>query len=140
MMPLLLATKRTMMTFVSLKEYKLGELALFLPCPVLDCPDNVTIPSNLNELSKNNAKKHARKASQENKKLIKPTSNSNDGFTSLKKYAKKIKLIDSIAGPSQPVTLENKFSSLAGEETKNNAQNKSSGSGCPPPRKCLNNV
>ncbi|GFS38915.1 hypothetical protein TNIN_472701 [Trichonephila inaurata madagascariensis] len=105
------------------KEQKLGELVLFLPCPVLDYSDNVTTTSNLNDPSKNNAKKHARKASQENKKLIKPPSNPNDGFTSPKKFAKKIKLTDSIAEPSQPITLENKFSNLAGEETKINDQN-----------------
>ncbi|GFY57872.1 hypothetical protein TNIN_215281 [Trichonephila inaurata madagascariensis] len=63
------------------------------------------------------------RASQENKKLIKPPSNPNDGFTSPKKFAKKIKLTDSIAEPSQPITLENKFSNLAGEETKINDQN-----------------
>ncbi|GFU95831.1 hypothetical protein TNCV_1158901 [Trichonephila clavipes] len=34
---------------VSLKEQKLGELALILPCPVQDCPDNITIHSNLKD-------------------------------------------------------------------------------------------
>ncbi|GFY52365.1 hypothetical protein TNIN_79121 [Trichonephila inaurata madagascariensis] len=107
---------------VSLKENKLGELALILPCPVLDCPDSVVTPSNLSDSPKTNAKKHARNASQENKKSVKPPSNHNDGFTSPKKFAKKVKLIDPIAGPSPPITLENKFSSLAGEETKINDQ------------------
>ncbi|GFY70793.1 hypothetical protein TNIN_225831 [Trichonephila inaurata madagascariensis] len=47
---------------VSFKEHKMGELALFLPCPVLDCPDSKITFSNLNDHSKNNVKKHARKA------------------------------------------------------------------------------
>ncbi|GFY65958.1 hypothetical protein TNIN_378351 [Trichonephila inaurata madagascariensis] len=52
---------------VSLKEHKVGELALFLPCPVLDCPDDQITSSNLSDHTKNSVKKHARKASQENK-------------------------------------------------------------------------
>ncbi|GFW39960.1 hypothetical protein TNCV_5116431 [Trichonephila clavipes] len=67
---------------VSLNEQKLGELALILPCPVLDCPENITATSNLNDLPKTNAKKHSRNASQENKKAINSASNTNDGFTS----------------------------------------------------------
>ncbi|GFT44830.1 hypothetical protein TNCV_3688681 [Trichonephila clavipes] len=51
---------------VSLKERKVSELVLFLPCPELDCPDNVLNSNNVNDLSKNNVKKHARKASQKN--------------------------------------------------------------------------
>ncbi|GFT01858.1 hypothetical protein TNCV_4206191 [Trichonephila clavipes] len=33
----------------SLKEHKLGELALFLPCPVLDCPENTNNSIKLND-------------------------------------------------------------------------------------------
>ncbi|GFY72274.1 hypothetical protein TNIN_390421 [Trichonephila inaurata madagascariensis] len=44
---------------VSLKEHKMGELALFLPCPVLDCPDSQNTPTNSNVHMKNNVKKHA---------------------------------------------------------------------------------
>ncbi|GFY48933.1 hypothetical protein TNIN_200531 [Trichonephila inaurata madagascariensis] len=107
---------------------------------VLDCPDNVTNSCTLNDLSKNNVKKHAWKASQENKRLIKPTSNPNDGFASPKKYAKKIKSTDSTAGPSQPVTLENKFSNLAGVEIKNNAQITEQAVVRVGPLKCSNHV
>ncbi|GFY45938.1 hypothetical protein TNIN_205931, partial [Trichonephila inaurata madagascariensis] len=105
---------------VSLKEHKMGELALFLSCPVLDCPDSQISSSNLNDHSKNNVKKHARKASQENKRSSNATPVPSDGFASPKKFAKKIKLTDSTTGPSQPITLENKFSNLVGEETKDN--------------------
>ncbi|GFY79648.1 hypothetical protein TNIN_95311 [Trichonephila inaurata madagascariensis] len=42
---------------------------------------------------------------------------SNDGFVSLKKHIKKIKLINFSAEPSLPVNLANRFSSLAGEQT-----------------------
>ncbi|GFV05406.1 hypothetical protein TNCV_226171 [Trichonephila clavipes] len=46
----------------SLKEHKLGELALILPCPVLDCPENKNNSSKLNDTPENNAK-HSRQAS-----------------------------------------------------------------------------
>ncbi|GFX13644.1 hypothetical protein TNCV_1921571 [Trichonephila clavipes] len=75
----------------SLKEQKLGELALVLPCPVLDCPENEINSSKLNDPRKNNAKKHSRK---------------------------KLKLIDPIAGTNQPINVKNKFSSFAGKEAK----------------------
>ncbi|GFX95173.1 hypothetical protein TNCV_847651 [Trichonephila clavipes] len=79
----------------SLKEQKLGELALILPCP-----QNEINSSKLNDPHppKNNAKKHSRKASQENKKTINSTSNKKDGFTSPKKFANKLKLTDPVAG------------------------------------------
>ncbi|GFY58320.1 hypothetical protein TNIN_340321 [Trichonephila inaurata madagascariensis] len=78
---------------VSLKEHKMGELALFLPCPVLDCPDSQNTPTNSNAHTKNNVKKHARKASKKNRKSPNPTPVPSDGFASPKKFAKKIKLI-----------------------------------------------
>ncbi|GFV25816.1 nucleic-acid-binding protein from transposon X-element [Trichonephila clavipes] len=100
----------------SLKEHKLGELALILPCPVLDCPENKTNSSSLNDPPENNAKKHSRQASHDSKKAV--NSNTNGGFTSPKKVAKKLKLSDPIAGTSQPISVKNKFSSLAGKEAK----------------------
>ncbi|GFT74276.1 RNase H domain-containing protein, partial [Trichonephila clavipes] len=72
----------------SLKEQDLGELALFLPCPVLDFPEN----------EKNSKKRND------------PPEPS---FVSPKKTAKKLKLSHPIAGTSQPVSVQNKFSSLS---------------------------
>ncbi|GFV19257.1 hypothetical protein TNCV_533001 [Trichonephila clavipes] len=100
----------------SLKEHKLGELALILPCAVLDCPENKTNSSNLNDPPENNAKKPSRRASHDSKKAV--NSNTNGGFTSPKKVAKKLKLSDLIAGTSQPISVKNKFSSLAGKDAK----------------------
>ncbi|GFV18222.1 hypothetical protein TNCV_170251 [Trichonephila clavipes] len=100
----------------SLKEHKLGELALILPCPVLDFPENSNNSIKLNDLPENNAKKHLRQASHDSKKIA--NLNTDDGFTSPKKVAKKLKLSDPISGTSQPVSVKNKFSSLAGKETK----------------------
>ncbi|GFV95651.1 uncharacterized protein TNCV_4576521 [Trichonephila clavipes] len=98
----------------SLKEHKLGELALFLPCPVLDCPENTNNSIKLNDPPETNAKKHSRQASYDSKKIANP--NTDGGFTSPKKVAKKLKLSDPIAGTSQPISVKNKFSSLAGKE------------------------
>ncbi|GFV61431.1 nucleic-acid-binding protein from transposon X-element [Trichonephila clavipes] len=53
-------------------------------------------------------KKHLRLTSHDNKK----TANSDGGFVPPKKFAKKLKLSDPIAGTSQPVSVQNKFSSL----------------------------
>ncbi|GFU09017.1 hypothetical protein TNCV_1318871 [Trichonephila clavipes] len=100
----------------SLKEHKLGELALILPWPVLDCPENKTNSSNLNDPPENNAQKHSRQASHDSKKTV--NSNTNGGFTSPKKAAKKLKLSDPIAGTIQPISVKNKFSSLAAKEAK----------------------
>ncbi|GFW18651.1 hypothetical protein TNCV_1369051 [Trichonephila clavipes] len=83
----------------SLKEHKLGELALILPCPVLDCRENKNNSSKLNDPSENNAKKHSHQASHDRKKIVNP--NTDGGFTSPKKVAKKLKLSDPIAGTSQ---------------------------------------
>ncbi|GFW38169.1 uncharacterized protein TNCV_602451 [Trichonephila clavipes] len=44
--------------------------------------------------------------------------NTDGGFTSPKEVAKKLKLSDPIAGTSQPVSVKNKFSSLAKKEAK----------------------
>ncbi|GFU11590.1 uncharacterized protein TNCV_4492231 [Trichonephila clavipes] len=100
----------------SLKEHKLGELALILPCPVLDCPENSNNSTKLNDPPEHNAKKHSRQASHDSKKIANP--NTEGGFTSPKKVAKKLKLSDPIAGTSQPISVKNKFSSLAGKEAK----------------------
>ncbi|GFU90697.1 hypothetical protein TNCV_3089831 [Trichonephila clavipes] len=100
----------------SLKEHKLGELALILPCPVLDCSENKISFCNLNDPPENNAKKHSRQVSHDSKKAV--NSNTNGGITSPKKVAKKLKLSDPIAGTSQPISVKNKFSSLAGKEAK----------------------
>ncbi|GFV28738.1 nucleic-acid-binding protein from transposon X-element [Trichonephila clavipes] len=54
-------------------------------------------------------KKHSRLTSHENKKNV----NNDNGFVSPKKTAKKLKLSDPIAGTSQPVSVQNKFSSLS---------------------------
>ncbi|GFT84748.1 NADH dehydrogenase iron-sulfur protein 2, mitochondrial [Trichonephila clavipes] len=100
----------------SLKEHKLGELALILPCPVLDCPENKNNSSKLNDPPENNAKKHLRQVSHDRKKIVNP--NTDGGFTFPKKVAKKLKLSKPNAGTSQPVSIKNKFSSLAGKDAK----------------------
>ncbi|GFU48525.1 putative transposase [Trichonephila clavipes] len=83
----------------SLKEHKLGEIALILPCPVLDGPENKNNSSKLNDTPENNANKHSRQASHYRRKIVNP--NTDGGFTSPKKVAKKLKLSDPIAGTSQ---------------------------------------
>ncbi|GFV96862.1 hypothetical protein TNCV_4350751 [Trichonephila clavipes] len=100
----------------SLKEHKRGELALILPCPVLDCPENSNNSIKLNDPPENNAKKHSRQASHDSKKIANP--NTDGGFTSPQKVAKKLKLSDPVAGTIQPVSVKNKFRSLAGKEAK----------------------
>ncbi|GFW36182.1 hypothetical protein TNCV_4930441 [Trichonephila clavipes] len=55
-------------------------------------------------------------ASHDSQKIANP--NTDGGFTSPKKVAKKLKLSDPIAGTSQPISIKNKFSSLAGKEAK----------------------
>ncbi|GFW03129.1 uncharacterized protein TNCV_157491 [Trichonephila clavipes] len=100
----------------SLKEHKLGELALFLPCPILDCPENTNNSIKLNDPPETNAKKHSRQASHDSKKIANP--NTDGGFTSPQKVAKKLKLSDPIAGTSQPISVKNKFGSLARKEAK----------------------
>ncbi|GFV45820.1 nucleic-acid-binding protein from transposon X-element [Trichonephila clavipes] len=57
-------------------------------------------------------KKHLRLKSHDSKK----TANNDGGFVPPKKFAKKLKLSDPIAGTSQPVNVQNKFSSLTGKE------------------------
>ncbi|GFW97907.1 nucleic-acid-binding protein from transposon X-element [Trichonephila clavipes] len=68
----------------SQKEHNLGELALCLPCPVLDCPENA---------------KYARKQKRSPRVKCKKSTR---------------------AQTSQPVTVQNKFSSLSVKETENN--------------------
>ncbi|GFX50724.1 nucleic-acid-binding protein from transposon X-element [Trichonephila clavipes] len=87
----------------------LGELALFLPCPVLDCPENEKNSNKRNDPLEPSVKKHLRQTSHENKK----NADNDNGFVSPKKTAKKLKLSDPIAGTSQPVSVQNKFSSLS---------------------------
>ncbi|GFW01483.1 nucleic-acid-binding protein from transposon X-element [Trichonephila clavipes] len=77
----------------SQKEQKLGELALSLPCPVLDCPGNAKTNKTVND---------------------------DRGFVSPKKTAKKQKFSAPIAGTSQPVKVQNKFSSLSVKEAETN--------------------
>ncbi|GFY59665.1 hypothetical protein TNIN_384001 [Trichonephila inaurata madagascariensis] len=71
-------------------EHKMGELALFLPCPVLDCPDSQNTSPNSNVHTKNNVKKHARKASKKNRKSPNPTPVPSDGFASPKNSLRKL--------------------------------------------------
>ncbi|GFV35505.1 uncharacterized protein TNCV_3205361 [Trichonephila clavipes] len=78
-----------------------------------DCPENIKNSINLNDPPETNAK-HSHQASRDSKKIANP--NTDGGFTSPKKVAKKIKLFDPIAGTSQPISVKNKFSSLAGKE------------------------
>ncbi|GFU44504.1 hypothetical protein TNCV_1506251 [Trichonephila clavipes] len=101
----------------SQKEHNLGELALILPCPVLDCPENAKNSIKQNDPPETNVKKHSRQMSYDSKKTANP--NTDGGFApqKKKKVAKKLKLSDPIAGTNQPVSVQNKFSSLAGKET-----------------------
>ncbi|GFW62691.1 hypothetical protein TNCV_2624541 [Trichonephila clavipes] len=85
--------------------------ALFLPCPVLDCPENTNNSIKLNDPPETNAKKYSCQTSHDSKKIANPN-------TSPQKVAKKLKLSDPIAGTSQPISVKNKFSSLAGKEAK----------------------
>ncbi|GFV03934.1 hypothetical protein TNCV_2517501 [Trichonephila clavipes] len=94
----------------SQKEQKLGELALFLPCPVLDCPENAKNSTKQNDTPEPCVKKHLRLKSHDSNK----TANDDGGFVP-QKFAKKLKLSDPIAGTSQPVNVQNKFSSLSGK-------------------------
>ncbi|GFU38084.1 nucleic-acid-binding protein from transposon X-element [Trichonephila clavipes] len=96
----------------SQKKQNLGELALFLPCLVLDCPENAKNFTKQNDPPEPCVKKHLRLKSHDSKK----TANDDGGFVPPKKFAKKLKLSDPIAGTSQPVNVQNKFSSLAGKE------------------------
>ncbi|GFW29802.1 hypothetical protein TNCV_3936691 [Trichonephila clavipes] len=93
----------------SQKEQNLGELALCLPCPVLDCPENTKFTSKQNDPPESSAKKHSR---PENREKFK-TKKDDRGFVSPKKTAKKLKFSAPIPGTSQPVTVQNKFSSLS---------------------------
>ncbi|GFT02495.1 hypothetical protein TNCV_1487231 [Trichonephila clavipes] len=56
----------------SLKEHKLGELALILSCPVLDCPENANNSIKQNDPSETNVKKHSRQMSDDSKKIANP--------------------------------------------------------------------
>ncbi|GFV82647.1 hypothetical protein TNCV_1618761 [Trichonephila clavipes] len=95
----------------SQKEQNLGELALFLPCPVLDCPENANNSTKQNDPPEPCVKKHLRLKSHDSNK----TANDDGGFVP-QKFAKKLKLSDPIAGTSQPINVQNKFSSLSGKE------------------------
>ncbi|GFX23719.1 hypothetical protein TNCV_3596611 [Trichonephila clavipes] len=70
----------------SLKEDKLDELALILPCPVLDFPENTNNSIKLNDSPETNVKKHSRQMSYDSKKIANP--NTDGGFTSPKKLRK----------------------------------------------------
>ncbi|GFX42550.1 hypothetical protein TNCV_260851 [Trichonephila clavipes] len=72
----------------SQKEQKLGELALCLPCPVLDCPENAKFASKQNDPPESSAKKSTRA-----QKTAKISKLKNDrGFVSPKKDCKKVKI------------------------------------------------
>ncbi|GFU49365.1 hypothetical protein TNCV_974751 [Trichonephila clavipes] len=62
----------------SQKEHKVGELALILPCPVLDCPENANNPIKQNDPPETNVKKHSRQLSYDSKKIANP--NTDGGF------------------------------------------------------------
>ncbi|GFV47524.1 hypothetical protein TNCV_904851 [Trichonephila clavipes] len=98
------------------QEQTLGELALFLPCPVLDCPGNVKNSTKQKDPPEPSVKKHPRLESRDSNK----TANDDSGFVSPKKTAKKLKFSVPIAGTSQPVKVQNKFSSLSGKEAEIN--------------------
>ncbi|GFW19927.1 hypothetical protein TNCV_866331 [Trichonephila clavipes] len=114
----------------SRKEHKLSELALFLPCPVLDCPENTNNSINLNDPPETNAKKHSREASHDNQKIAIP--NTDGGFNSPKFVKKKPKKGETIHNrntikepkiykPSKPVTPNLSFAAaLSGAPNKNN--------------------
>ncbi|GFW22358.1 hypothetical protein TNCV_1431121 [Trichonephila clavipes] len=67
----------------SLKEHELGELALILPCPVLDCPENANNSIKQNDPPEINVRKHSREMSYDSKKIANP--NTDGGFTPKKK-------------------------------------------------------
>ncbi|GFS52649.1 hypothetical protein TNCV_45331 [Trichonephila clavipes] len=100
----------------SQKEQKLGELALFLPCPVLDCPGNAKISSKQNDPPESSVKKHSRSENRDTNK----TTKDDRGFVSPKRLQKKLKFSAPIAGTSQPVKVQNKFSSLSEKEAETN--------------------
>ncbi|GFV82547.1 hypothetical protein TNCV_3983371 [Trichonephila clavipes] len=80
----------------SQKEQNLGKLALFIPCPVLDCPENAKNSTKRNDPPEPCVKKHSRLMSHDNKK----TANTDGGFApSKKKFAKKPKLSVPLPGP-----------------------------------------
>ncbi|GFU80987.1 nucleic-acid-binding protein from transposon X-element [Trichonephila clavipes] len=64
----------------SQKEQNLGELALFLPCPVLDCPENTNNSAKQNDPPEPCVKKHLRLKSHDSNK----TANDGGGFVSPK--------------------------------------------------------
>ncbi|GFU65829.1 hypothetical protein TNCV_567381 [Trichonephila clavipes] len=66
----------------SQKEHILGELALCLPCPVLDCPENANYARKQNDPPESSAKKHSRPVNRENAKTKKK---GDRGFVSPKK-------------------------------------------------------
>ncbi|GFV26565.1 hypothetical protein TNCV_2102301 [Trichonephila clavipes] len=72
----------------SQKEQNLGELALFLPCPVLDCPENAKNFSKQNDTPEPCVKKHLRLKSHDSKEK----ENDDGGFVPpQKKVCEKIK-------------------------------------------------
>ncbi|GFX08206.1 nucleic-acid-binding protein from transposon X-element [Trichonephila clavipes] len=100
----------------SQKEQNLGELALFLPCPVLDCPGNAKNSTKQKDPPEPSVKKHSRLESRDSNK----TAYDDSGFVSPKKTAKKLKFSVPIAGTSQPVNVQNKFSSLSEKQAQIN--------------------
>ncbi|GFW97368.1 hypothetical protein TNCV_1091421 [Trichonephila clavipes] len=84
------------------QEQTLGELALFLPCPVLDCPGNVKNSTKQKDPPEPSVKKHPRLENRDNNK----TANDDSGFVAPKKTAKKLKFSVPIAGTSQPVNVQ----------------------------------
>ncbi|GFY05985.1 nucleic-acid-binding protein from transposon X-element [Trichonephila clavipes] len=94
------------------REQTLGELALFLPCPVLDCPGNVKNSTKQKDPPEPSVKKHPRLENRDNNK----TANDDSGFVAPKRLQKKLKFSVPIAGTSQPVNVLNKFSSLSEKE------------------------
>ncbi|GFW04825.1 nucleic-acid-binding protein from transposon X-element [Trichonephila clavipes] len=93
------------------QEQTLGELALFLPCPVLDCPGNVKNSTKQKDPPEPSAKKHSRLESRDTNK----TTNDDRGFVAPKRQK-----FSDIAGTSQPVNVQNKFSSLSEKEAETN--------------------
>ncbi|GFS67100.1 uncharacterized protein TNCV_3416021 [Trichonephila clavipes] len=100
----------------SQKEQNLGELALSLPCPVLDCPGNAKNSTKQKDPPEPSVKKHSRLESRDSNK----TANDDSGFVSPQKTAKKLKFSVPIAGTSQPVNVQNKFSSLSEKQAEIN--------------------
>ncbi|GFT45114.1 hypothetical protein TNCV_1736961 [Trichonephila clavipes] len=82
-------SKRTRDELSSLKEHKLGELALILPCPVLDCPENTNNSIKQNDPPETNVKKHSRQMSYDSKKIANPNT---DGVSPPKTNAKEKKI------------------------------------------------